>query len=136
MACLDTTALVDLRRRPEKPQRQRVESALHRSTSQGEALTTTRINEAEFRVGIYLSPNAALELAEVERVLAPLRILELNAAAAEQFAHIKANQIAIGRPVGDLDLLIAAIALVHSQSLLTRNPKHFIDVPGLGVESY
>jgi predicted nucleic acid-binding protein len=44
--------------------------------------------------------------------------------------------MSIGRPAGDMDTLIAAIALAHGQRLVTRNPKHFADVPGLIVESY
>jgi predicted nucleic acid-binding protein len=41
-----------------------------------------------------------------------------------------------GRPVGDADLLIAAIAQTNGCSLQTRNPKRFRDVPGLTIEVY
>jgi tRNA(fMet)-specific endonuclease VapC len=102
----------------------------------GERLTTTRVNEAEFRVGIYASRDAAVEREHIERALRPLDILELDSASADRFAQVKAHVIAIGRAVGDADLLIAAIAQTHGQTLVTRNPKDFADIPGLVVESY
>jgi len=43
-------------------------------------------------------------------------------------ADLKSNTI------GDLDLLIASIALSNRQALLTRNKKHFERVPGLELE--
>ena len=134
MPCLDTTVLIDLRRA--RGAGERAEAALRRLVRAGERLTTTRINEAEFRVGIYLSRDAAEEQNRVERVLAPLEILDFSATSADQYAILKARQMSIGRPVGDVDLLIAAIVLSADQTLLTRNPRHFAEIPGLVVESY
>jgi predicted nucleic acid-binding protein len=36
-----------------------------------------------------------------------------------------------GLLIGDIDLLIAATALVHGDTLLTRNVRHFQRIPGL-----
>jgi predicted nucleic acid-binding protein len=35
-----------------------------------------------------------------------------------------------------LDLIVAAVAAGTGFSLLTRNPRHFADIPGLVIESY
>jgi predicted nucleic acid-binding protein len=35
-----------------------------------------------------------------------------------------------------MDILIGAIAYVRSQTLITRNRRHFADMPGLAVEDY
>jgi tRNA(fMet)-specific endonuclease VapC len=43
---------------------------------------------------------------------------------------------AAGIPIGDLDLMIASVALVHNQVLLTRDIGHFEKVPGLTVETW
>ncbi len=41
-----------------------------------------------------------------------------------------------GEPIGDLDTLIASIALTNRQILVTKNKAHFEKIPGLVVESY
>jgi len=40
------------------------------------------------------------------------------------------------RKIGRADLLIASIALAHHATLVTRNLKHFQQVPGLQVENW
>ena len=83
-----------------------------------------------------LSGNGQLEQDQVERVLAPLMILEFDRAAALRYSAIKADQIRWGRPIGDVDALIAAVAMANAQILLTRNPRHFAQIPVLVVEAY
>jgi predicted nucleic acid-binding protein len=136
MPCLDTTVLIDLARPGNRPQRLRAENAVRRILQAGDPVATTRVNEAEFRVGIYRSPNPATERESVERVLAQLMILDLDAHSAEMFARAKAHVLNIGRPTGDADLLIGAIASGHRLPLLTRNPSDFENIPGLVVVTY
>lgn len=136
MALLDTTVLIDLGRRPESPLHQRVRRPLASALAAGETLFTSRINEAEFRVGPERSTDRAKELATVERVLAGLVVLEFDAEACRRYARVKALLLAAGRPTGDCDTLIAAIALANGERLITRNPRHFTDIPGLVIESY
>ena len=136
MALLDTTVLIDLGRRPESPLHQRVRGPLVRALAAGETLFTSRISEAEFRVGPERSSDRAKELATVERVLAGLVVLEFDAEACRRYARVKAALLAAGRPTGDCDTLIASTALANGERLVTRNPKHFADIPGLAVESY
>jgi tRNA(fMet)-specific endonuclease VapC len=99
-------------------------------------LFTSRINEAEFRIGPEMSSERGKELERVERVLAGILILEFNADAALRYAIVKATMFKRGRPIGDCDALIASVALAHGQLLLTRNPRHFRNIPGLHVQSY
>jgi len=136
MALLDTTVLIDLGRRPETPGHRRARAAVHQLLVSGQMLFTSRINEAEFRVGPEMSVNRQRELDRVERVLATLVILELNADAAMRYAVIKSTMLIRGRPVGDCDALIASIAMANGQSILTRNARHFTSIPGLNVQSY
>lgn len=39
-------------------------------------------------------------------------------------------------PIGDLDTMIASIALAHGESLLTSDKEHFERVPGLTAETW
>ena len=43
---------------------------------------------------------------------------------------------AVGRPLEDADLQIAAICLAHDLTLVTGNVRHFERVPGLRVENW
>ncbi len=53
-----------------------------------------------------------------------------------QFARLKAAQDAKGKPIGDLDLLIAATAQIHGLTLATLNSRHFSLVEGLVWEDW
>ena len=133
---LDTTVLVDLGRRPASESHRRAAWYVAELLNDGESLVTSRINDAELRVGPELADDRERELVRVERILAGLTILEFDAAAARQFAAIKAILLRRGKVAGDCDMLIAAVAVANGQVLVTRNPKHFVDIPGLVVNSY
>ena len=136
MALLDTTVLIDLTRSRRSVPRQRAQVYLTDLLRRGDTLYTSRINEAEFRVGPRRSADPVRALAEVEAVLFRCLIFEFDVRAALLFAETKARLLNIGRPSGDPDIQIAAVALASGQTLVTRNPKHFADVPGLLVETY
>jgi tRNA(fMet)-specific endonuclease VapC len=59
---------------------------------------------------------------------------DIDDAAAQQFAKLLTNPKL--RKIGRADMLIAAIALSTGYSLVTRNVKHFRNVPGLKVEDW
>ncbi len=61
-----------------------------------------------------------------------LTVLEFDEAAAEEFERLQKTRIRIGT----MDLKIAAIALAHHATLLTRNSKDFSKVPGLHIEDW
>jgi tRNA(fMet)-specific endonuclease VapC len=136
VALLDTTVLVDLGRRPQAPMHGRATAAIRRLLAGGQKLFTSRINEAEFRVGPEMSEDRERELERVERILANVVVLEFDARAAAIYAAIKASMLKRGQPAGDCDTLIAAIALANGQSLLTRNPAHFANIATLIVDRY
>ena len=48
-----------------------------------------------------------------------------------QAAQIRAGLEAMGTPIGPYDTLIAATALRHRATLVTRNVREFSRVPGL-----
>jgi predicted nucleic acid-binding protein len=53
-----------------------------------------------------------------------------------KFAVMKARQQALGCPIDDLDLLIAASAIQHGLILATLNSRHFSLVEGLRWEDW
>lgn len=61
-----------------------------------------------------------------------ITVLEFDEAAALEFTRLKDLRLRIGT----MDLKIAAIALAHGATLLTRNVKDFNQVPRLRVEDW
>lgn len=59
-------------------------------------------------------------------------ILDYDSAASEQFERLRQTRIRIGIS----DLRIAAICLAAGATLLTRNLRHFEQVPGLKAEDW
>lgn len=131
MAVLDTNILVDLLRKRTGPRTRQVADLVRTLLGRGDALMTTRLNLAELYVGAELSSDPGGEAGRIDRLLAPFQVLEFDDAAARAYGRIDASLRRAGRPVGDMDALIASIALRHGQLLVTRNPRHFLDIPGL-----
>lgn len=55
---------------------------------------------------------------------------------APTYARLLAALRARGRSVATMDLLIATAAVCDGAPLVTRNPRHFLPVPGLKVVTY
>jgi predicted nucleic acid-binding protein len=136
MACLDTTVLLDLAGRAGRRTRERARRKVATLQAAGEALVTTRLNVAELWVGVYRSQDPDAEIAKVEGILRPLPILEFDARSAEAFGRVVGGLRNQGTDIGDMDALIASTCLVAGHSVLTRNTRHFVRVPGLVVETY
>jgi tRNA(fMet)-specific endonuclease VapC len=73
-------------------------------------------------------------LVRTEELLAQISIVPMDEAAAVQFDRLRA--IKKLRKTGRADLLIASIALAHRATLVTRNVRHFQQVPGLTVTNW
>jgi predicted nucleic acid-binding protein len=104
--------------------------------ARGEHLTTSRFTVAELLVGVYRSDDPEREFGNVDAVLQNLAVLECGLDAARLFARITALVQQQGKPAGDMDVLIAATALAAGESLITANPAHFRNIPGLIVDTY
>jgi len=61
-----------------------------------------------------------------------VEVLEFDAKAAAEFERLRRQRLRIGT----MDLKIAAIALTHDATVLTKNFKDFGRVPGLRVEDW
>jgi tRNA(fMet)-specific endonuclease VapC len=136
MACLDTSFLLDAAGRGNRQARAQAREKLAALIEAGEVLTTTRFNVAELWVGVERARDRRGELAKVETMLEPLTILDFDDSSARVFGRIMAFLRAHGSPSGDMDVLIASVALVHGEQLVTRNVRHFAGIPDLLVETY
>ena len=136
MACLDTTFLIDLARK-RGGRKAKARAALIGLVSADERLCTTRFTVAELYVGVFRASQVAHERAAVAAVLQGLEILEFTPVAAETFGRLTARLQAMGKPAGDMDVLIASTAMAEGETrIVTRNVGHYADIPGITVVSY
>lgn len=91
------------------------------------------IVEYELRYGLLRLPPEAAQprLAALAALLRPMQVLPFDSECAAHAARIRAELEAAGTPIGPHDTLIAATALRHQSTLVTRNVREFSRVPGL-----
>jgi tRNA(fMet)-specific endonuclease VapC len=78
------------------------------------------ITEAELRFGVLQNPKAALKLA-VDEFLLRVEILPWDSKAAREYALLRQSQEAAGKPISNLDMMIAAQALASGITLVTHD---------------
>ena len=72
----------------------------------------------------------------IERFLHDIAIRPWPITASTHYAHIRAALERAGRPIGGMDLLIAAHALAEDATLITNNVREFERVPNLRIEAW
>ena len=98
-----------------------------------ETLNVSVMTAAELRFGAEKA--ARPQLAElVESYLERLAILDWTNEVTAHYARIRHELERLGRPIGNMDLLIASHAVSQGMTLVTNNIRHFSNVPGLKVE--
>src|SRR6266851_4510828 len=98
-----------------------------------EALSVSVMTAAELRFGAEKAGRP--KLAElVEAYLERLAILDWTNEVTSHYARIRTELKRSGKPIGNMDLLIASHAVSQGMTLVTNNIKHFSSVPGLKVE--
>ena len=74
--------------------------------------------------------------AAVEAWLAGFDVRPWPVEATAQYAQVRAALERAGKPIGGMDLMIAAHALAEDSVLITNNAREFHRVPGLAVEEW
>jgi len=100
-----------------------------------QSLSMSVMTAAELRFGAAKAGRP--ELVElVEEFLERLAILDWTDAVSTHHARIRAALEHAGKPIGNMDLLIAAHAVSQRLTLVTNNIRHFAHVPGLKIEEW
>ena len=131
MVCLDTSFIIALIRRDKK-----AEEKLEEYVARGVKLSTTPITACELFKGAYRSKIRDFEVGKVRNMLAYLEILDFSIDACERFGKLVNDPPLSNSPIGDLDTIIACIALTHNEPIATSDRGHFERVPGLLVETW
>lgn len=102
-----------------------------------DAVFASAVTRYELRYGASLRSDAGRFWARLEAEIIPVVTwLPISQEIAERGAVIAAELRRQGRPCGDFDPLLAATALEHNLTLVTRNTRHFEAVPGIALENW
>ena len=72
----------------------------------------------------------------VQSLLNDVTILEVTEVVGIQFGKLRAGLLDAGRPTPEMDLWIAATALVHGLTVITHNVRDFAHIPGLNSDDW
>ena len=92
---------------------------------ESEGLGISIVTFGELYEGIYFGSDPVGKEADLMRVLTWVEVVSLTENTMRRFARIRGTLRRQGRIIGDPDLLIAATALEHDLTLVTRNVRHF-----------
>ena len=103
-----------------------------------EAISVSILTVAELYFGAYNSLQLEANLERIHEFLSspgPI-ILSIDDAAAEYFGKFKAALRSEGKPIGDVDLLIAGVAASHGLKVVTNNTEHFERIADISIENW
>jgi len=121
---LDTSFLIDLFKGD--PAAKRLAESIQESL-----LSTTSISVYEIYQGIRVK-----EMSDIEKLFAELTVYALNDVSAKRAGLLYQSLREEGKSIDPEDCMIAAIALEHGKSIVTKNKKHFSRINGLEIISY
>jgi predicted nucleic acid-binding protein len=96
-----------------------------------DGLAMSLMTYGEIYDGIYRSADPRGQETSFVRMIGWIPVLGLDEEIMRRFARIRGDLRLAGQPIGDADVLIAATAVHHDLTLVTRNLKHYRRIPGL-----
>lgn len=128
MYLLDTNACIALN--------QRHPTVVARFSAQAVECYLPTLVLAELYKGVYYSQRIDQNLTALNKLLSVLAVVPFDQAAAEDFGKIQGELKSIGKPTGEMDALIAAIARSRGDIVVTHNIRHFENIPRLRLEDW
>jgi tRNA(fMet)-specific endonuclease VapC len=101
-----------------------------------EQLCISVVTYAELLYGVERSSSKRINRPIVDDFVRHLDVIAWDEAAAEQYAKIRADLEARGKPIGAMDMMIAAHAKNIKAVLITNNQKHFARIKRLMIENW
>jgi tRNA(fMet)-specific endonuclease VapC len=123
---LDTNAAIALMAR---------DAALRSKFSHPDETYISVVALGELYFGAEQSARVTSNREQVDMIASEMAVIECNIATARQYGKIRQQLRSKGRPIPDNDIWIAALAIQHNLTLLTRDA-HFAEVAGLTIEGW
>ena len=91
----------------------------------------------ELYFGAYNSIRVEANLTRIQAFFSPPGpvVLSIDDTAAHHFGRVKAALRRMGKPIGDIDLLIAGVAVSHKLKIVTNTTEHFERIPEITIEN-
>ncbi len=94
------------------------------------------ITLAELEYGVAKSAHKTKNQEALNSFILPLEILDFDADAASAYGRIRADLESTGKPIGSMDMMIAAHALSLNVILVTNNQSEFVRISNLQLENW
>ena len=107
---------------------------LNRIRDEIERIALSSLVVAMLDYGAKAFRRAKENLEQLYRFLDVVQVVPFGVECAKMFGSIKNKLRSIGKPTGEVDVLIAATAMAHKALLVTANQKHFENIDGLKIE--
>ncbi len=101
------------------------------STLAPEGLAISLITYGEIYEGIFYGSNPQKHEHGFRQFLRQADVLPFTKPIMKRFAHVRGRLRQTGSIIGQADILIAATALHHNLTIVTRNVRHFARIPNL-----
>jgi tRNA(fMet)-specific endonuclease VapC len=127
---LDTNTCIYLIKRQPKVVLLRLKSAA------GSGVCLSSITVCELEYGVRKSKHVEQNAVSLIRFLVGFEVVPFDDGAARHYGEIRAALEAVGKPIGNMDLLIAAHARALGLVLVTNNEREFRRIEGLSLENW
>lgn len=94
------------------------------------------ISLSELEYGVFKSQQYERNRKILDSFIKYFSIMPYSKEAATEYGKIRAELEKIGKPIGAMDMLIAAHALTENLTLITNNKKEFVRINHLKIEDW
>jgi tRNA(fMet)-specific endonuclease VapC len=110
---------------------------MHRFVQHSGGLYISTIVLAELYTWAHHRKNPTPVIQRIENdLLCDVTVLEFDSDCAKEFGRVRGQLLQQGISVSRVDLLIAAVALVHNLTLVTHNTADYHNIPGLRLDDW
>ncbi len=115
----------------------RIRKRCREEAGEGRSVGLSAISLAELEYGLHACGRSDGKRPDLQRVLLPFDQFAFDPVdCVHHYGKVRAALEKAGKPIGPLDMLIAAHALALDAVLVTHNTREFRRVPGLTVEDW
>ena len=107
-----------------------------RIRAHADELAMSTVVLGELYCGAFRSQRVAHNLEVLAEFVAGIDVIPFDTEAARVYGTLCAELLRMGRPTGEKDALIAAIAKHHGATLVTHNTRHFQHISDLSLEDW